>query len=206
VPDALLAQSILTVVQAGALGALVMVPAAAIDHLDRAASEAARLARRQLEAEIARDDVVRIVADQLIGAPSAPEGWDLAVRQEPAVGELAGDVIDVVVVDDDQTMLVVMIDVAGHGTGPALQGYRLRVEMVALWREGLSPAAILARVNRTVLALDTIASAVVMEVQLQTGDLTYANAGHPAPAHWSTGELATWERTGPMLGLVSGTF
>lgn len=199
VPDEGLVQSFVTVFQVGALGALAMVPATAIDELDRVAAQAQREARQYDETVRARDEVRRTIGAELLASATAPAGWDVAIRQEPAYGMLAGDAIEVL--HDEHRLLVALIDVAGHGTGPALQAYRLRVELGALWSRAASLDEIVARLDRSLLALGTIATGVFVDVDVRTGIARYVNAGHPAPALVHDGRVSAWDRTGPLLGL-----
>lgn len=198
-PDDGLALSFVTVVQVGALGALAMVPASAIDELDRVAAQARRESRQVAETARARDEVRRTIGAQLLPTASAPAGWELAIRQEPAYGMLAGDAMEVL--HDEHRLLVAVIDVAGHGTGPALQAYRLRVELAALWSQGVPIDRMVDRLDRTVAQLGTIATGVVLEVEVRTGRARYVNAGHPAPALVRDGRVTEWPRTGPLLGV-----
>lgn len=199
VPDEALVQSFVTVLQVGALGALAMVPATAIDELDRVAAQAQREARQYEETVRARDEVRRTIGAELLATATAPAGWDVAIRQEPAYGMLAGDAVEVL--HDEHRLLVALIDVAGHGTGPALQAYRLRVELGALWSRAASLEEIVVRLDRSLLALGTIATGVFVDIDVRTGAARYVNAGHPAPALVHDGRVTTWDRTGPLLGL-----
>lgn len=198
-PDDRLALSFVTIVQVGALGALAMVPAGAIDELDRVAARARRDTRQITETARARDDVSRTISDQLLASASAPAGWQLAIRQEPAYGLLAGDVVEVL--HDEARLLLAVVDVAGHGTGPALQAYRLRVELGALWSRGVPLDELVGYLDHTVCELGTIATGVFADVDLCSGRTRYVNAGHPAPALVHDGRVTAWERTGPLLGV-----
>lgn len=202
VPDEALARSFVTVVQVAALGALAMVPAAAIDELDRAAAQARRDARQVAETTRARDEVRRTIGAELLASATSPPGWHVAIRQEPAFGMLAGDAVQVL--HDDERMLVALIDVAGHGTGPALQAYRLRVELAALWGRHASLEDLVTRLDGTLVDLGTIATGVFVDIDVRTGRARYVNAGHPAPAQVSDGKVLAWERTGPLIGLGHG--
>ncbi len=202
-PDDSLALSFVTVVQVGILGALAMVPAIAIDQLDRVAAQARRDTRQVVETAQARDEVHRTIGAELLVNASAPAGWGLAVRQEPAYGMLAGDAVEIL--HDEHRLLVAVIDVAGHGTGPALQAYRMRVEMGVLWARGVPIDGLVAHLDHTVAHLGTIATGVFVDIDLRSGWTRYVNAGHPAPALVHDGKVTAWERTGPLLGLGGAT-
>jgi serine phosphatase RsbU (regulator of sigma subunit) len=196
----MLAQSFLSVVQVGALGLLVMIPAAAIDTYDRVAGDALREARGRAEAAEEHDSVIAAIAEALLSPPAAPDGWELASRQEVAFGRLPGDSMQILVDRTTDRFLVVVIDVAGHGSLAALQAYRLRAEAEALWREGLPAGRIVASLASSVEDLGTIATAVVLAVDRGSGSFTYVNAGHPAPLVVHGARLTRLDPTAPILG------
>lgn len=198
--DDLLVGSILAVVQAGALAVLVMIPAAGIDRLDTFAREAQRELRRRRESIHEQDAVIAAIASQLLAEPPSPEGWLVAVAQEQASGELAGDTLQLIE-DGAGRFLIALFDLAGHGSVAALSAYRFRSEIEALWRHGVPLDEVLAQLNHTALDLDTIATGVLMEVERSTGEIRWLNAGHPPPVQIRHGEVHGWERTGPLLGV-----
>ena len=111
------------------------------------------------------------------------EGADLAALYLPGSTEasVGGDWYDAFALGD-ATVALVIGDVVGRGVKAASAMGQLRDAMRAYLLEGYGPADALSRVNRLLLTLGggfaTIACALV---DLRTGELRYAKAGHPPP-------------------------
>lgn len=110
---------------------------------------------------------------------------------------------------EDEQLSVVVLDVTGHGIPAALTVNRLHGEIELLYADDphVAPEAVLRRLNRYVhltLAKHSIfVTALVARACPQTGELVYANAGHP-PA-FLLGSDGTIDEIGPtamMLGAV----
>ncbi len=121
-----------------------------------------------------------------------PDHLQVVARYEPAAeqAQIGGDWYDAFLQPDGATVLVVG-DVMGHDmTAAAMMGQvRSLVRGIAYDRTD-SPAALLARVDRSfrALHLDTLATAVVARVEQDDEDLAlgrcrlrWSNAGHPPP-------------------------
>ena len=115
--------------------------------------------------------------------PTIP-GLMLAARYVPAAAEVevGGDWYDVVPLADGR-VAVAIGDVAGHGLRAASTMGQLRMALRAYALEEWSPGAVLTRLHRLVqaLALPEMATAILLLFDLETGTLTFANAGHPPP-------------------------
>jgi signal transduction histidine kinase len=196
--DESLAQSILSVVQVAFIGVIVLIPAAAIEDLDRVAVDARRAVRRAEETLAVRDELIAQLTAELRSPVPEIDGWEIAIEQEPAVGELPADTS--AVMGDGSSALIAVIDVAGHGPGPALDAFRLSVELDVMHAERALPA-VAGRLNDAVIRLHTTASAFIGRVDLSTGSLTYLNAGHPPAIQVRAGEVTTLGPTGPIFGL-----
>ena len=98
---------------------------------------------------------------------------------------VGGDFSDVFVVDD--THVVVLIgDVAGKGVRAAGLTETVRSTVRALAAIDSSPAFILAKTNELLLRFDPDephVTAFIAVLDPNTGHLSYASAGHPAPIH-----------------------
>ncbi len=74
-------------------------------------------------------------------------------------------------------------DVAGHNLASASVMGQVRSVLRAYAIDNPDPARVLRRTNTALARLlpDALASVVYAVLDLATGDLTYANAGHPPP-------------------------
>jgi hypothetical protein len=199
-PDAALAQSVAAMTQVLALGLLVMLPLAAVEEVEMAAGNAMLEARNVREQAGEPHVILPLLTSQLLAPPAAPEGWDLGFVQTAAFGELPGDSCQLLSGADGRFLLA-LIDMAGHGTEPALQALRIRTEIAALWQAGVDLGAIADRVDASVREMDTIATGLLVEFDPATGLCAHVNAGHPALLAVGTGALERWERTRPLFGV-----
>jgi PAS domain S-box-containing protein len=115
--------------------------------------------------------------------PSVP-GLDLAAGYLPASDgvHVGGDWYDVFLLCDNQVGLVIG-DVAGHSINSASVMGQVRSMLRAHAIDRPDPGDVLQRTNAALLRLlpEAIASAVYAVLDLTTGELVYANAGHPPP-------------------------
>lgn len=121
--------------------------------------------------------------------PEHPE-LEVAVRYLPGTDgiEVGGDWYDLVDVDDRSVVFTVG-DVVGRGLDAATVMAALRHQIDAHAAAGAEPEQALARAGRLVdLGVDgRFATAVCGRLDLPSGLLRVANAGHPAPVHLSAG-------------------
>lgn len=172
--------------------------------------------RRSLAAEH------RLAAElQQIILPIPAEPIDLprlrvALRYLPAVQaeRVGGDWYHAAVAGDGSVILAVG-DVAGHGVRAAARMAQLRHALAALAVTTTSePAELLTHLNRLLFATGqigdepagltaTTATAVVARYDPATGDLVWAQAGHPPPLHTRAGRTTELDRPpGPVLGAL----
>lgn len=170
------------------------------DHAERLslfAGVVSRAAARAVRSEFDDDHVsavdqaqVRLLQDAFLPRELPPTpGLEVAAAYVPCRGApMGGDWYDVFSVEDG-TCLVVG-DVAGHGVKEAAVMAQLRNAIRAFAVEGSTPARILERVNRTLCALESeaTASAIVALFDPASGYLTRANAGHPPVLRCRKGE------------------
>jgi PAS domain S-box-containing protein len=120
----------------------------------------------------------------LPGTLPAIPGLDLAVSYLPASDgvHVGGDWYDVFPLGDSRVGLVIG-DVAGHSVASASIMGQVRSMLRAYAIDHPHPGDALQRTNTALARLlpEAIASAVYAVLDLATGDLTYANAGHPPP-------------------------
>ncbi|HEV2812031.1 MAG TPA: PP2C family protein-serine/threonine phosphatase [Solirubrobacteraceae bacterium] len=105
-------------------------------------------------------------------------GFELAARYEPGGGRVGGDWYDVIPLADGG-LLLALGDVAGNGPSAAGLSARLRHILRAYAEDGASPAALLARLDRTVG--DTVATAACLLLDAGRSQVTYAVAGQLPP-------------------------
>jgi len=139
-------------------------------------------------------------------APAVP-GFDIAGTSVPA-DATGGDYYDYLPMMDGNLGLVVA-DVSGHGLGPSLLMVETRALLRVVARNRVDPGEILVRANR-VLAEDVegrnYVTLVFVRLNVQTGELVHASAGHPAGLVLdATGQTkAELKRTGGPLGFAFG--
>lgn len=136
---------------------------------------------------------------------SVPElaGWEVATRWVPA-REVAGDFFDFI--DRGKNLGVVIADVVDKGMPAALFMASCRSAIRACVRHGIAPDDIVTVANR-VICTDTTSgmflSFMLVELEAETGKVSYVNAGHP-PALLYRNEAETIEelsRTGMIVGV-----
>ncbi len=109
--------------------------------------------------------------------------FDIFALMEPA-REVGGDFYDFFLVDDDH-LCIVMADVSGKGVPAALFMMVSKIILQNCAMFGKSPAEILARTNDSICdnnEEEMFVTAWVGILELSTGRLTAANAGHEYPA------------------------
>ncbi|MGY1746275.1 SpoIIE family protein phosphatase [Blastococcus sp. SYSU D00695] len=151
----------------------------------------------------------------MLTAPPRPDHAEVVVRYHPAVeaAQVGGDWYDAFLQPGGATVLVIG-DVVGHDIAAAAAMGQLRglVRGIA-FREGATPATVLADLDVAVhgLEMDTMATAIVARIEQTpeqraagTTTLRWSNAGHPPPllvrADGTVEELAA-PRAELMLGV-----
>jgi serine phosphatase RsbU (regulator of sigma subunit) len=140
--------------------------------------ERARGLRLAHELRLARSMQAQMLPDEL---PELDD-YEMAVRLEVA-RIVSGDLYDVMAVSEDRLFLWVA-DVAGKGVHGMMHVSMMQSHLRASGREGLAPAAIAERVNRGVydaMQPSSFASAVIVQLHVPSGRVTYTNCGHPHP-------------------------
>jgi len=140
--------------------------------------------------------------------PQIP-GLDLAVRYLPATegANVGGDWYDAFGVGDGRIALVIG-DVAGHSIGSASVMGQLRSVLRAYAIDNPDPGRVLRQTNMALPRLlpQALASVVYAVLDLTTGELIYANAGHPPPVLIANGRAEYLDDTsGIMLGACADT-
>ena len=136
-----------------------------------------------------------------------PQGWHVSTLLEPAQGVVAGDCFDIGLLDG-QRMYVVLIDVTGHGAPAALNALKAKSRLRAALRNRRDPGAAIDWMSREMLndANTELLTASVMVIDLRTGVIRYANAGHPPALITDGTTVELLEQPGPIVGAFDATW
>ena len=151
-------------------------------------------------------NIANVLQMSIIGSSEIfSDRFDIAQVYVPAMNEalVGGDFYDVIKLTDDKIGLVIG-DVSGKGLKAAVHTAMAKYSLRAFITEGHSPAAALTLLNKTIdefTESDTFITMFYATLDLKTGELVYANAGHEPPILVSKGAYHTLQSTGPALGL-----
>ncbi|MEE9269964.1 MAG: GAF domain-containing SpoIIE family protein phosphatase [Candidatus Krumholzibacteria bacterium] len=165
-----------------------------------------RLLRENVEKKVIDKELqmARRIQSQLLpsGSPEIP-GYQLSATTIPS-RYVAGDYYDFRVLDDTSLVLVVA-DVSGKGIPASLLMATLRAAVNSNQDARNQPAAMLRRIN-TLLYESTspeeFATVFYSVVDLRSGEIRYANAGHEFPYLRADGRLERLDESGLVLGCV----
>lgn len=165
----------------------------------------ATAARQALEQEGPVVDAIRReLAPRQDGGPL---GVSIAGVLRPAEGVLAGDFWDRIPLADGRAAAVVC-DVSGHGPRAGIVAMRLKTSITLGMIAGQDPPQILHRAcDAFADEPGRFATAVIIIADAQSGEVTWVNAGHPAPRLIrGDGQIVPLEPTGPMVSWLGGTW
>jgi phosphoserine phosphatase RsbU/P len=157
--------------------------------------------RLEHEIELARQIQKTFLPEQL---PEIP-GWDLAATWLTA-RQVGGDFYDVIELPGGRLGLLIA-DVSDKGMPAALFMALTRTLIRAVVYDTSSPAEALQRVNALIIPdnrQSMFVTAVYGVLSIESGEFTYANAGHNPPV-WMSKASSTMEflqRTGAALGII----
>jgi serine phosphatase RsbU (regulator of sigma subunit)/putative methionine-R-sulfoxide reductase with GAF domain len=161
------------------------------------------LERERLEREfqLAREIQQTFLPDEL---PALP-GWDLDARWRTA-RQVGGDFYDVFELEGNRLGLVIA-DVSDKGMAAALYMTVTRTLIRSTAHLNPSPANVLEQVNHLLTmnsANGMFVTAIYAIVELETGRVIYANAGHnlPLQLHAQTGQIEVLRKGGMALGVL----
>lgn len=176
-----------------------------VKTLDETAIEAATNAARAERARIGLQQeapVVNRIAEMLhVVEVDDVDGWEVATRFRPGTGSVSGDASAVRTLPDGKVGAV-LVDLTGHGALPAVWAIRVRDLLLHSLVSGSSPAAALRMVEWSAPG-DTLASAILVTLAPDTGEVRLCSAGHPPVIVMSTQEVTLERPTGPLLYLGS---
>ncbi|MCE9533688.1 MAG: SpoIIE family protein phosphatase [Planctomycetes bacterium] len=138
--------------------------------------------------------------------PHSPPAWpeiSLGVHYAP-LDPLGGDYYDFAQPDDEH-LGILIADASGHGIPAAMVAIMARFAFVEIASRTRSPSEVLASLNNRLQDLtdERFVTAFYGVFNRRTRKLTYANAGHPFPFHWSAREnrLQPLSARGFLLGI-----
>jgi serine phosphatase RsbU (regulator of sigma subunit)/CHASE3 domain sensor protein len=147
---------------------------------------------------------VRVRNELAADVGELPTGWTGAASMLPAEGIVAGDCYDVTLLSPT-IVATVVIDIAGHGGGPAVAALRCKEIVRAALRARMRPGQALAHLAGQVGDLEeSFLTAFIATINTVSGECFYANAGHPPALFQHEGVIEELIPTGPLLGPFPG--
>lgn len=176
------------------------------EHLNRLVAErTAQLGERDAQSRHNLEVAGRLMERLLL--PGAPPDWpELAwgIHYRP-LDQLGGDYYDFARPDNDH-LGILIADASGHSLPAALVAIMARIAFAEAGHGSFRPAEVLRVMNERLQGLDDerYVTAFYGVYDRASHSLTYANAGHPPPLHYSaTAHIALpLESRGFMLGIV----
>jgi sigma-B regulation protein RsbU (phosphoserine phosphatase) len=190
----------------------------------------AELARSQAELqrknEIMEEDLKMAREIQLAMLPQQYPGFPLGAQPSESLlqfrhryhptGQVGGDFFNILPLAPNKAGLFIC-DVMGHGVRSALVTAMVRALVEELRPIAAEPGQLLTRINRDIRAIlqqsgtPLFTTAFYLVADLETRQITYANAGHPRPflIHRASGEVEILKnadgKARPALGLFENT-
>jgi sigma-B regulation protein RsbU (phosphoserine phosphatase) len=155
----------------------------------RAAENSLRAVNKQLKRDL--QAAAQIQHAQLPKAPPEVDGFRFGWRYRPCE-ELAGDALNILPIDDNH-IAVYVLDVCGHGVRAALQSFSLNLDLRPR-QDGPAfnlPEQVFARLNvKYPVDIDTGMFFTILYgvLDTDTGQFTFASAGHPGPVLMKKGQ------------------
>ncbi len=165
-----------------------------------------KLASTQTELAMATEIQESILPSIFPAFPSREE-FDLHASMDPAK-EVGGDFYDFFLIDEDHLGLIIA-DVSGKGIPAALFMMISKTVLQNYAKLGIGPAEILQKTNEAICAenkTEMFVTAWVGILEISTGNLTCANAGHEYPAVCHKGQFSLLkDKHGFVLGGIEGS-
>ena len=131
------------------------------------------------------------------------DGFEIDFAFLPAQ-EISGDFFDAFFVDDN-IYQIILCDVSGHGMASAYVGNELRTHIRNTSNKLRLPSQIAKLVNdyiaKELKGLFYYATAIIIQIDIQTGTVTYMNAGHPPALISNNRQSLMLSQTGPLIGI-----
>ncbi len=173
-------------------------------HVHALTRETAARESYESEMQFANQVQASLLPAGTLAFPELPQ-FDLYGINRPA-RHVAGDFFDFLMLDGQHLMLVIA-DVSGKGMASALLMAVTRTIVRNQARSGKGPAEILCDANRLLIETNMQSLYVTMFIacyNIDTGDITYANAGHPRPFKLCCDDQVTkfGDTTGTIVGML----
>lgn len=174
------------------------------------ALEKARLHREELQRERLEEELTVARQIQMSMLPSTPPqvpGWQFATHFE-AAHQVGGDFYDFLTLPGEPGRWgIVIADVSDKGVPAAIFMALSRTTIRNIALRGRAPAEVLSWANRYIQEdskSDMFLSAFYAELNVNTGQLIYANAGHNPPLLWRAAEERFYPLAAscPLLGVL----
>jgi len=179
-------------------------------QMSAVAIENARAHQQLLKQSLLKHDLQLASQLQQSFLPSLPpkiNGYDCAFKNQPAL-EVGGDFFDTFVLPDERVAYL-LGDISGKGVSAALIMSRITKDLRSETMKGGTAGVILTRVNRMFSATTSqgmFVTVVLLLLHPESGEIEYANAGHPPPVHLIDGHAhMTAGASGPPAGIISST-
>lgn len=149
-------------------------------------------------------DTARLIQSSLLPA-ELPRlaGLDLAVRYVPAA-EVAGDLYDFLPTSGNG-LGVLVADVSGHGVPAALVASMVKIAIAAQAADAAAPGKVLTGMSHIFhrRLRSQFITATYVYLDLDSGSLRWASAGHPPPLLLRRGDVRELSSAGPILGRLA---
>ena len=185
--------------QARPIGIIAVMASLGVSIIQRTRADQHQLGTLSAQLNTAREIQQSLLPPQT----SHPTNCHCAVRYLP-MESVGGDLYDFVAIDRHR-FGVLLADVTGHGIPAALIASMVKTAMAAQTHNAGAPGTVLREINRRLHdQLDSyLVTAVYAVVDTARGEVTVANAGHPAPLAWHRSDAAVEELapTGAAIGM-----
>ncbi|MDQ6959688.1 MAG: PP2C family protein-serine/threonine phosphatase [Mariprofundaceae bacterium] len=179
-------------------------------QMSAVAIENARAHQQLLKQSLLEHDLQLASQLQQSFLPALPpeiNGYDCAFTNQSAL-EVGGDFFDTFVLPDERVAYL-LGDISGKGVSAALIMSRVTKDLRSEAMQGGTAGAILTRFNRMFSATTShgmFVTVVLLILHPESGEIEYANAGHPPPIHLIDGHARmTAGASGPPAGIIPST-
>lgn len=155
--------------------------------------------------QLETDQIAARQIQQTLQPGELPElpGYEVETSYQP-FRDVGGDYFDVIELRARRTLFA-LADVSGKGIPAALLAANIQALVRSIASVESSPLALAEQINKHLSRYtpsDRFATAVLIVLSRDSGELAYVNAGHNAPILFSSGSEKVLDASGPPLGLL----